>query len=297
MSREIDQSPPSSSRPPAEWQEAPPRRLDPRRLYPALVFIPLFFALVQYLPPMAFVVFVCLAASFALWEFYTVYFGGHVPRSLLAFGLLGLATLFVMTDRALAEPLLAGCFLLTVATLLGFLINPAYFKDALPRSLASVLGICYIGGCLAHLVLIRQLPAGPELVFFVIVTTWLADTGAYYVGVLAGRTPLAPWISPRKTVEGLFGGMLAAVAAALLCIIWFVPELTLLDGLLLGLVLTIVGLMGDLAESVFKRLSGVKDSSGLIPGHGGVLDRLDSLLLTAPSFYYYVVLVKHSPAL
>jgi len=166
----------------------------------------------------------------------------------------------------------------------------------LSRSLVDVtvliFGTLYIGFTLGHLLLTRALPDGIFLIFFVVLVTWAGDTGAYYAGMSMGRTPLAPRISPNKTVEGLLGGCLLAVVMALIARAWFIPSFTILDAVVLGLVLTLVGLIGDLSESMFKRSAGVKDSGGLIPGHGGVLDRLDSLLLTAPTYYYYVTLVK-----
>lgn len=104
-----------------------------------------------------------------------------------------------------------------------------------------------------------------------------------------GRHPLAPVISPKKTYEGLAGGMVLAAALAFAARSWFLPAMSLLDCLLLGIGLTFAGLVGDLAESAIKRGAGIKDSGALIPGHGGMLDRLDSLLFTGPAFYYYVM--------
>jgi phosphatidate cytidylyltransferase len=140
--------------------------------------------------------------------------------------------------------------------------------------------------------LTRALDGGEFLVFFVVLVTWAGDTGAYYVGMSLGRHQLAPVISPNKTVEGLMGGLLLALAMAVVASLWFLPSLTLADCLATGLLLAGAGLLGDLVESALKRSAGVKDSGMLIPGHGGMLDRLDSLLFTAPIFYYYVTLVK-----
>ena len=130
------------------------------------------------------------------------------------------------------------------------------------------------------------------LIFFLLLVTSAADTGAYYVGTLYGRHRLAPTISPKKTVEGLVGGLIGAIIVAYAAHWWFLPELSGLDCLILGTILTITGLWGDLAESAMKRSVGMKDSGGILPGHGGMLDRLDSLLFTAPVFYYYVTLAS-----
>jgi phosphatidate cytidylyltransferase len=140
--------------------------------------------------------------------------------------------------------------------------------------------------------LTRALPNGELLIFFLLLVTWAGDTGAYYAGMSLGRRKLAPVISPNKTVEGLIGGLMLAVLAAVGARLWFLPSFSLADCLATGLLLTGAGVLGDLAESALKRSAGVKDSGSLIPAHGGMLDRLDSLLFTAPAFYYYVTVVK-----
>jgi len=115
----------------------------------------------------------------------------------------------------------------------------------------------------------------------------LTDTGAYYVGRSFGRRKLAPLISPGKTVEGAIGGFIFAVITGPLCRLVFFPEINLLQSVLLGAAIGIVGQIGDLAESLLKRAAEVKDSGALLPGHGGMLDRIDSILFCAPVLYYY----------
>lgn len=268
------------------------KRWDSRRLYAALVFIPLFYLLVRYLPPIAFFGLVVGASWLALVELYRLHFQPRLATMAIILGLV--MTTLVLShlqwpDVLPLHPLLV--FVIT-ATLLWYLLS----KHDLSRSLVDVsvliFGMLYIGFTLGHLLLIRALPDGIFLIFFVILVTWAGDTGAYYAGVSMGRTPLAPRISPNKTVEGLLGGCLLAVVIALIARAWFIPSFTIVDALVLGVMLTVAGLIGDLSESMFKRGAGVKDSGGLIPGHGGMLDRLDSLLLTAPTYYYYVTLVK-----
>lgn len=268
------------------------KRWDSRRLYAALVFIPLFYLLVRYLPPIAFFGLVVGASWLALVELYRLHFQPRLATMAIILGLI--MTTLVLShlqwpDVLPLHPLLV--FVIT-ATLLWYLLS----KHDLSRSLVDVsvliFGMLYIGFTLGHLLLIRALPDGIFLIFFVILVTWAGDTGAYYAGVSMGRTPLAPRISPNKTVEGLLGGCLLAVVIALIARAWFIPSFTIVDALVLGVMLTVAGLIGDLSESMFKRGAGVKDSGGLIPGHGGMLDRLDSLLLTAPTYYYYVTLVK-----
>ena len=114
-----------------------------------------------------------------------------------------------------------------------------------------------------------------------------SDTGAYYTGRAIGKHKLAPNISPGKTWEGVAGGMLAALALATVAHFWFFRELPLKWTLPLAAVMMILGVLGDLAESALKRSAGAKDAAKILPGHGGVLDRLDSLLFNAPLIYYF----------
>jgi CDP-diglyceride synthetase len=123
-------------------------------------------------------------------------------------------------------------------------------------------------------------PRGLAWLLLIIVVTWLSDTGAYLIGRALGRRPLIPKISPKKTVEGLIGGLACAALTGMIGAAVFGLGLPLLVAAAVGLVLSIVGVIGDLAESLLKRQAGVKDSGTLIPGHGGMLDRIDALLFT-----------------
>jgi phosphatidate cytidylyltransferase len=119
----------------------------------------------------------------------------------------------------------------------------------------------------------------------------MSDTGAYFAGRTMGRHKLAPRVSPAKTVEGSIGGLVASVAAAVASKYIFFPELPIPDAIALGAGMGALGQVGDLCESLLKRGSDVKDAASILPGHGGFLDRLDSMLLNAPAFYYYYVYV------
>jgi phosphatidate cytidylyltransferase len=165
---------------------------------------------------------------------------------------------------------------------------------------ATVLGVFYVGWLGGHLGLLRQMPVrfegmleggdslGARLVWFTLVITWAGDSGAFFVGRWLGRRPLFPAVSPKKTVEGSIGGVAASILAGLAGGLWIVPMLGIRDSVLLGLVAGVVGPIGDLVESLLKRDFGVKDAGELIPGHGGVLDRFDSLFFVAPVVYYYL---------
>lgn len=269
-----------------------PRRLDIRRVYPALIFAPLFYLLVRYLPPSAFFILILAASLSATGEFYRLHFRagrGTVPIS-AGLGATALLLASMQWPGLISEQ---TALLLTVV---GSLLLPLFSRwdasRALTDSTVLAFGVLYVGFTMGHLLRTRALEGGEFLIFFVVLTTWAGDTGAYYVGTLFGRRKLTPTISPNKTVEGLIGGLACSVLTAFAARAWFLPSLTTVDCVALGLLLAAVGLAGDLAESAMKRSAGVKDSGGLLPGHGGMLDRLDSLLFTAPAFYYYVTLVK-----
>lgn len=146
----------------------------------------------------------------------------------------------------------------------------------------------YLGGLASYFVLLRDGPDGRELLFFTVLTVWATDTGAYFVGSLVGRHKLAPAISPGKTIEGTIGSLVTGFAAVFVLDAAIGIGFDTIDLVALGLILPPLIGIGDLAESALKRALDVKDSSGLVPGHGGIADRLDSLLFAAPAVYYYV---------
>jgi phosphatidate cytidylyltransferase len=270
------------------------KRLDARRVYSALAFIPFFYLLVRYGPPVGFFLLVLTVALLALAEFYRLHFhtGGRSPETGLGLGCAGLLLASIQWPGVVSE---RAVFALTLIAVLGSrLVSGPALKQSLVDAAILLLGIAYLGLLLGHLLLARALPGGEWLIFFLVLVTWAGDTGAYYAGIGFGRRKLAPLISPNKTVEGLIGGVALAVVMALVARLWFLPSFSVADCVALGLLLTAAGVVGDLAESALKRSAGVKDSGALIPGHGGMLDRLDSLLFTAPTFYYYVMLVKGS---
>jgi phosphatidate cytidylyltransferase len=149
----------------------------------------------------------------------------------------------------------------------------------------TLLGIYWIGFAFAHAVLLRQVPNGMGIIIDILVGTFLGDTAAYFGGRLFGRRPLAPSISPNKTLEGLFCGMLIAVVSVFVAGT-FQPWLSQSGALWLGLTVAVLGPLGDLFESVVKRDAGTKDSGNLFGAHGGALDRLDAVLFTIVGGYY-----------
>ncbi|HKJ14879.1 MAG: phosphatidate cytidylyltransferase [Desulfobulbaceae bacterium] len=147
-------------------------------------------------------------------------------------------------------------------------------------------GIIYIGFCSAHLILLYSLPQGIYWLLVLTAITVSSDSGAYYVGRTLGKTKLYPALSPGKTRAGAVGGIMGGMLGGLLVAAILFAEVNLAMVAILSLVLSAIGIIGDLIESLIKRVSGVKDSGQILPGHGGLLDRCDSLLLTAPALYY-----------
>lgn len=157
------------------------------------------------------------------------------------------------------------------------------FKDAA----VSLFGSLYVGWLMSHLLLLRQSNDGLHYVFLIFIATWLTDTMAYFVGMNFGRHKLAPGISPNKTVEGALGGVAGSILGSL-GLAFLVSAPSMVHFAVIGALVGIIGQAGDLIESAMKRVAGIKDSGNIIPGHGGILDRFDSLLFTAPLVYYYV---------
>ena len=264
-----------------------------RRVLAAVVFVPIFFFLVRDLGPVAFFVLVVISGMFAVGEFYRLHVG---PASWPWWGWAGVAFTGLFLGSTQWPGLLSERTVLA-GTLSSALCMPLFsgkpLKDSLLDGMVLIMGVLYVGLSLGYLLLTRAQPDGTMLIFFVVLVTWAGDTGAYIAGKSLGRHALAPIVSPKKTYEGLAGGIVLACLAAVVARAWFLPRFSLVDCLALGLLLTIAGLIGDLAESAMKRHAGFKDSGALIPAHGGMLDRLDSLLFTGPAFYYYVAIVAN----
>jgi len=179
-----------------------------------------------------------------------------------------------------------------VLLLSALLVRGGAFAESVPAAAATLLGAAYLGtlgGSMAALRSIAPASSGPWRLVLLFATVMVADTFAYFVGSAIGRHKLAPRISPGKTIEGGVGAIVGGVLTAVLVqrIGW--SDLPVVHAAVLGALIAVVGTVGDLAESLFKRWAGVKDSGALFPGHGGMLDRLDSLLFGAPVLYYYLL--------
>jgi phosphatidate cytidylyltransferase len=137
------------------------------------------------------------------------------------------------------------------------------------------------------------MPDGINLIYLLLGITWCSDIGAYLVGKQFGKRKIMPAISPNKSLEGYIGGLIFGVATSLAICSWLLPNIKPIHAVIMGLIFTIIGQIGDLAESILKRGANVKDSGKLMPGHGGILDRCDSLVFITPALYYYSVYILH----
>ncbi|MDF1580374.1 MAG: phosphatidate cytidylyltransferase [Desulfuromonadales bacterium] len=227
---------------------------------------------------------ICLA----LHEFFAMTLPGERRAEKFAAGLCALGLLSAMIQQS--PLLLVG--LLTLMTLgfgCWFLLRFNNLEKVTGQLAILLFGILYIALLFGHVALLRGVPDGREWIFLVLFIVMICDTCAYFVGSAIGCRRLYRSISPKKSIEGACGGLLGSILGALLVKFWFFGHLRLVDAVILGILLGIVGQLGDLFESLLKRGANVKDSGTLIPGHGGVLDRLDSLLFAFPVAYYYAL--------
>ncbi len=238
-----------------------------------------------------FAVLIIAVLSYAGWEYWRMYrLGGYHPSLLL---LAGGAALMAFTRHLngfeWAAPVLT---LLALGNMALQVFRYAKNEDTAALDFNINLGgVLYLGWLGSYLISLRDMPAG--LVWFLLVmpATWLCDAGAYFVGSRIGKHKLAPHISPNKSWEGYIGGVVLGTAATVaVAAIWrsFNPLVTLQQAMVIGFVVSALSPLGDLCESLLKRGFGLKDTSNLLPGHGGIMDRIDSWLWAAPLGYYLI---------
>lgn len=265
-----------------------------KRIATAAVLIPMALALVFWAPLWAFALAVAIVAGLAFWEYLGLAdkMGAHTPRIA---GCAAIALLFGCTFRFpdLVAPVL-GAIPLALLTLCAF---RSPLERVLPDAAYTVFGIFYVGWSLSTLPLIDAQENGPSLLLFLFLAVWSGDTAALYVGRLLGRRKLAARISPGKTWAGSIASLVASTLVTLF-LLWLATYLTAhsVNGLSypgspghwvgLSVLLNAAAQLGDLVESALKRGAGVKDSGNLLPGHGGMLDRMDALLLAAPVLWF-----------
>ncbi len=255
------------------------------RVLSALVLLPLVIGTVWFLPPVATLALACVAALLAFVEYAGIVRASdvHVPRLITAItvvaGCIAVGTSLIGLDLlVMSAVIVLGALAVATGT-----PRPRVLHDAA----ASVFAVIYIGLPLGALAAVRAL-AGREAILLLMVTIVISDSAQYYCGRAFGRRPLSPTISPKKTVEGAIGGLLFGTAAMIAGGQWVFADADLLLLALVSAAVAALGIVGDLFESLLKRSAGVKDSSNIIPGHGGVLDRIDSWLFAAPIYYAFV---------
>jgi phosphatidate cytidylyltransferase len=258
-----------------------------KRLLSALVLLPVFLVIVVKAPGWMFNTLVVIASAAALWELLRLFeqAGRPVDRGLAWTA--GVAVTASFAASRMVEPLALPAFALVLAVV-AVLAAPVWRGTPdMARSANTLLAIMYVGWLLGFGILLHHTsPLGDELVLYVVGVTWVGETAAYLVGSALGRHKLAPVVSPKKSVEGALAQVLASVGTGAVLGAWLLPSCGQGMALGAGALLGIVGQFGDLAESAIKRSLGTKDTGGLIPGHGGVLDRIDSLLFNLPAFFY-----------
>ena len=255
-----------------------------KRLIVAAVILPSLFAYIYFLPAFPYFLALLVAVSMlAMREFYVMY---NVPQKMHLPGILIGGILFYISCRHpayFADGIFLSLFLLLLLRLIVVGTPSGSMTEIGPLGV----GFFYVSGFLSFQWFLRSDVLGLEYIFLLYTSVWLADSAAYYIGTYLGRNKLYPAVSPHKTFEGAFGSVLGgAVGAVIIKIALNIPDLTTVGAAIIGGVLGIVAVIGDLIESMFKRDAGVKDSSNLIPGHGGILDKLDGLLIAGPVLFF-----------
>jgi len=253
-----------------------------KRVLTALILIPILVYIVQFAPVAVCIGVIFVAMLLALQEYLSlvdIRVSFRVVSSLIA----ATATLVHIWPQFYFV-LLIGAMLLLMLALFSSLELAAGFRAAV----SSFFGAAYVGGLMGFLIAVRMWNGGEDFLMMLLIIIWAGDSFAYFAGKSFGRHKLSPAVSPNKTWEGAIAGFVFGIVAAVLCKFTFIPGIQLVHAIGLGAVVGISGQIGDLCESIVKRAAKVKDSGGMIPGHGGMLDRVDSLLFGAPAMYYYL---------
>ena len=259
------------------------------RIITGLLFLPIFYFVAWELPTAYFMVLVMAAAAVGQYEFYRMASARGIHPNMVLGIVLGALVVMEFYHRLTLGP--GPIFLITASMILimvARLFSPRPVDGAIVDITSTLFGVFYVAMLFAFQVGIRTSEDGKQWLVFLYFIIWASDIGAYSIGIPFGKHRLYEKISPKKSIEGLIGALAAAAGMALLCRVWFMPAIGMTEAVVIALALAVAGTIGDLVESLFKRDAGVKDSGGIIPGHGGILDRMDSMLFAAPVLYYYI---------
>jgi phosphatidate cytidylyltransferase len=262
-----------------------------KRWLTSLIALPILLYILLKGSPLSFMVLLALVSSAAHWEYLTICGLGRTTLEKTLSLVLGLLLLLSFST---ALPSLPSFFLVLgmFAYFLYYLLRYEQFPQLLPELALSCLGLLYIPFLLGHFFWLWQLPQGRYWLLWFLLVIFAGDTGAYYSGRWLGVKKLYPQVSPGKTVAGAMGGLAASLVVGLGFGLWLGLSASLPGLFCLALLVAIVGQFGDLFESMLKRRAQVKDASSLLPGHGGLLDRLDSLTFTGAILFYLRVFIS-----
>ncbi len=260
-----------------------------KRVVSGLLFLPVFYLVAWRLSPAYFTAVVLIAVAIGQYEFYRMAQARGISPNFFLGSVMGSLVVLEFYHHVLAGEgdalFITACMLIVMVTRL-FSSRPV--DGAIEDISSTFLGVFYVALLFAFQVEIIKGSEGRQWIVFLYFIIWASDIGAYSIGIPFGKHRLYEKISPKKSIEGLIGALAASAGMALLCRVWFMPPMGLVETVAIGLVLATVGTLGDLTESLLKRAAGIKDSGGIIPGHGGILDRMDSMLFAAPVLYYYL---------
>jgi len=259
-----------------------------KRVPTALVLLLLVFLAIQFMPLPGFFLFLQVVILASLFEFYNLFRW----RKLFPQKALGILMALIISSSFYFEKVSLALALFVCLLLAGLYyvisFNTLERLVTFPTSISiTFFGALYLSFTLNYFYLLRE-EKSPYYVYFLFAVVFLGDTGAYFIGKLWGRRKMVPMASPHKTWEGSFGGIVFAILGALAARQILLRSIPLWKAILCGIFIHAVAQLSDPMESLFKRAVGVKDSSNILPGHGGFLDRIDSLILTTPLFYYLI---------